>query len=311
MRRFRNRLFIFSIFPILIIVIGIAIPPTPRSKKSFLFTQNTKINLLKNTKDSRIIFIGGSNVGYGLNSKLILDSFNLYPINMGITYNLSLKFILDITLQNIKNGDILVLLPEYLYFHKPLNYGTKELLRMVVDVNKENTGVLSLPQWFNLLEFIPKYSLTKFKFSEYSLKKENEFYSETACNKYGDFFKHWDQSTIAYTDKFTIDGEYNPKVIEYIQEFDKKVRQKGCALIVSFPCIERETYQQDLPKIKVIEKELFSTDIRVIGTSLNYVFDKNQTFDTPYHLLRKGVDLRTKKLIEDLKPLLSKVDIQK
>jgi hypothetical protein len=39
----------------------------------------------------------------------------------------------------------------------------------------------------------------------------------------------------------------------------------------------------------------------VMGSPERYVMPETLMFDTPYHLIKKGVDLRTELMIEDIK----------
>jgi hypothetical protein len=101
---------------ILFIFLGISLPTTPRASKSLLFANLKKDYLLKNVESPRMIFIGGSNLSFGLDSQKIKISLGINPINTGVHAGIGLKYMLDNTIQYIKNGYIIILIPEYHHF---------------------------------------------------------------------------------------------------------------------------------------------------------------------------------------------------
>jgi hypothetical protein len=70
---------------------------------------------------------------------------------------------------------------------------------------------------------------------------------------------------------------------------------------LTFPALQQTSFELEKEKIKAIEKELRKRDLLLIGTPERYVIPDTLIFDTPYHLTKTGVDLRTRLLIEDLK----------
>jgi len=60
--------------PVFIIIASLLLPSNKSFKKSLMFAQLDKNKLLKETLSPRIIFIGGSNISFGLDSKKIKDS---------------------------------------------------------------------------------------------------------------------------------------------------------------------------------------------------------------------------------------------
>ena len=66
---FIKKVILFTFPVIVFFLIGIFLPTTPRASKSLLMAEQNKKALLKNTNSPRIIFVGGSNLSFGLNSK--------------------------------------------------------------------------------------------------------------------------------------------------------------------------------------------------------------------------------------------------
>ena len=79
MRKFILKLVLFALPIVIIFLLALFTPTTPRASKSLLMSSINKDSLLKNTPSPRIIFVGGSNLSFGLNSQMIKDSLSLNP----------------------------------------------------------------------------------------------------------------------------------------------------------------------------------------------------------------------------------------
>jgi hypothetical protein len=301
MTKFIKKIIIFSLLAILIYLFGIFLPTTPRASKSLLMANINKNSLLQNTPSPRIIFVGGSNLSFGLNSEMIKDSLQLNPINTAIHASIGIKFMLDNTLEYVKNGDIILLAPEYSHFYRSLNFGSVELIRTVFDVNFKNIKHLNIFQFANIFPYLPKYSLSKFKPTEYFNVKESDVYSVNSFNQYGDTYTHWGMKKEEFQPYGKISDEFNSDVIDYFEEFNIAVKSKGATLFVSFPGFQETSFNNSTLAIQKVYDELSKSGLMLIGTPERYKIPDSLMFNTPYHLNKKGVDYRTKLLIEDIK----------
>ena len=300
MKKFLKRITWFILPLILLFLSGLFLPATPRTSTSLLFAALKKDSLLANVKAPRIIFVGGSNLSMGLNSRMIKDSLHLNPVNTAIHAGLGLKYMLENTLPYIKEGDTIILVPEYSHFYRDYSAASEELLRSVADANPSTVKLLNTKQVYNLIPFLPKFSLSKFKPSEYRGYKDNKVYSRLSFNEFGDSEGHWNLKGSAVAPK-DINGEYNADIINKIKAFQNEIEKKKATLYISFPGLQDKSYNLEVKKIKNIEKELIKSKFKLLGNTNRYVMPDSLMFDTPYHLTKQGLDLRTKLLIEDYK----------
>ncbi len=298
MRRFLKLLLGFTIPILFLFILGLVLPATPRASKSLLFAYKKKDSLLENTKEPRIIFIGGSNLSFGLNSYAVKDALGVTPVNTAVHGNIGVRYFLENSIGHIKSGDIIIMSFEYEYFYKTYDYTSEELLRMVFDVNKDNWRLLSLKQKIGLLKYVPKYSLSKFKPKEYFSVKENQVYSVNSFNDYGDAVAHWDLGKQNY-EPYTITGNYNEEVVAKIKEFETKAKIKGAKVYITYPCIDEIAYKRSEVKINEVEKALRTHNFNIIGTPREFCLPMNMMFNTSYHLNKAGVDYRTNTLIKE------------
>lgn len=242
MKRFLQKIIVFTLPAIAVIVIGIFLPTTPRAAKSLLMASIDKNSLLLETPSPRILFVGGSNLSFGLNSQMIKDSLQLNPINTAINASIGIKFMLDNTLDYVQKGDIVVLAPEYSHFYRSLNTGSEELLRTVFDVNQKNINHLNIFQIVNIIPYLPKYSLTKFKPTEYLNIKESDVYSVNSFNQFGDTYTHWDMEQQEFPSSGTIKSEFNYEVIKLFEEINFTINEKGAILLITFPGFQETSF---------------------------------------------------------------------
>lgn len=301
MKRLLQKIIVFTLPAIVVIVIGIFLPTTPRASKSLLMASIDKNSLLLETPSPRILFVGGSNLSFGLNSQMIKDSLQINPINTAIHASIGIKFMLDNTLDYVQKSDIVVLAPEYSHFYRSLNSGSEELLRTVFDVNKQNIKHLNIFQIANIIPYLPKYSLTKFKPTEYFYVKESDVYSVNSFNQFGDTYTHWDMEQQEFSPAGTIKSEFNHKVIKFFEEISFAIKEKGGILLVTFPSFQETSFNNSKEQIQKVERELLNSDLEVIGSAVRYKIPDTMMFNTSYHLNKVGVDYRTKMIIYDIK----------
>ena len=79
MKKFISKIVIFFIIFGLIFVIGICLPATPASKNNMITYKIQKDSLMEHTAQPRVVFVGGSNLVFGLDSDKIKKELNLNP----------------------------------------------------------------------------------------------------------------------------------------------------------------------------------------------------------------------------------------
>ena len=290
------------------IVIGVFLPATPRASKSLIFSNLLKDSLMKNVKSPRIIFIGGSNLSFGLNCQMIKDSLNINTINTGIHASIGLIYMMSNSLEFIKEGDIVILVPEYQQFYGDYAYGNdgEELTRTIFDVNISKINLLSIRQIINVIQVLPKYSISKFKKSEYFGVIESDIYSVNSFNKYGDVYKHWGLKKEVFMPFGNMGNNLNQEIFNAIKEYKIEIERRNAVLLISYPGYQDLSYLNTKDNIKEIENQLKRNGFNTIGSPERYMIPDSMMFNTPYHLSKKGVDYRTNLLISDIKKITIK-----
>ena len=301
MKKFLKKIISFSGIMFVLFIVGMLLPPTPKAKRFVLFSKIQKDSLLQNVKSPRIIFVGGSNIMFGLNSQLIKDSLGLNPINVSLTATVGLQYMMDNTLSYIKPNDIVVLMPEYQHYFGSFANGNQGLLRLLLDVDKSGFAHLNMDQWLNVAKRSPEFFISKFDPNEYFDIKKGSTYENNIFNEYGDSDAHWTMKKKSFDpDDFT-NRELNKTIFDEMIKFEKELVGLGASLFVSYPCFQKTSYEINKDEIELVEKQLIKNNFKILGTAQRYQMSDSLMFDTPYHLIKSGVDLRTELLIEDIK----------
>jgi hypothetical protein len=297
------------ILPILILLFTAVFLPAKQSIQNMLYTQIDKNNLLKNTSKPRIIFVGGSNLAFGLDSKRIKDSLHLNPINTGIHINIGLKYMLANTLKYVKADDVIVLAAEYQQFYGDLADGEGELFSLITDVVPQSRNLLDYKQYFKLLKLVPEFAQSKLQplILFYKYPKPNNFvgrYDRKAFNTFGDACAHWKLSAENPKPYSAINESFNYDILKKLIDFKNIVNRKKAKLYITFPGYQYSSYKNSVTAIKQVESQLKDHNFILISTPQEYIIPDNLIFDTPYHLTKKGVDRRTTLLIKNLKKVI-------
>ena len=139
------------------------------------------------------------------------------------------------------------------------------------------------------------------KKNEYLNVTESDVYSVNSFNQFGDTYSHWQMKPQEFEPYGSIKEEFNSDVLKYIEKFNIDVSKKGGIVLVSFPSFQETSFNNSKVAIQKVEDELLKSSLTVIGRPERYKIPDTLMFNTPYHLNKKGVDFRTKLLIEDIK----------
>jgi hypothetical protein len=308
MKEFFLKIMLLFLLVTFIILFILLLPPNNTIRSTNLFAQPVKNNLLKNTPNPRIIFLGGSNISFGLNSQMIKDSLGLNPVNMGIHASIGLKFMLRNSLHYIKEGDIIVIVPEYDQFYGNLADGDINLLSIELDVLHQFKD-LDIKQLISLSKYIPEYAYSKLHLLNYFKAIDTSYTNivgRNSFNKYGDAFIHWSLPKPKNFVSYNIDASLNNDVFEFLDDFREKINDKKALLYITFPCFEENCFSRNYSQILAIENKLKEKGFNILGSPERYSMNDSLIFNTAYHLTKKGVDLRTSLLIKDLKTVIPK-----
>lgn len=293
--------FIIKTLLLIILLLGWIIFKTYNTSihpSNYLQAYNLKCQLLENTESPRIIFVGGSNLAFGLDSQRIKDSLHINVINCGLHAGIGLKFMIDDISTYSKKGDIIVIAPEYHHFYNSSqDIVTLTFLQAVSHWKKIH--LLDFNQINDVLHGIP--SIINYN---YPSSPATGVYSYSSFNEYGDVTGHWelkgkgDSIATPKPFKHTFNQKLGKHLIKKIEELEKK-----CTVIITPPVCRETDYKAMQYNIQEISDFLSQNNHPFYVSPSKHVLPNEFAYDTTYHMNYEGVQLFTSLIIEELKSL--------
>ncbi len=278
-----------------------------------------KNNLLEKTNPPRIIFVGASNLAFGLDSKMIEKEFNMPVVNMGLHGDFGLGFILNNVKQNIQKGDIVVLAIEYYLdkiFYKDVSYATvlypkgKAFIDYDADYYSQeikhyvNEAQIVRQKFFNFIfEKIIRFKEAKVYISTELNSYDTSVYSRNGFNENGDLISHLDKKPFEIlTGGTKFQTQDYGESIDRLNDFLVYVNDHGAQVYFTYPSYAKSEFEKNYKAISDFENQLKKNlKIEIISSPEDSALPDSLFFDSVYHLNIKGREIRTQQVIKALK----------
>ena len=267
-----------------------------------------KFEKLKSTDEPKIIIIGGSNAGFGINSDLLEKETGYAVVNMGLHGGFGQLFNTEIARNYINDGDIVILAYEYgisdATFEK---FGDLDLIMVGLNGNLSMYKELPLKNIPEVLGNIPSYF-------EYKTEKKialSSVYSINSFDEHGNMIYTRDSSAMPdYEDNIdeygglvygdTLLSEDND--FEYLVKLRRFIEKRGATVYFAAPVLLKDAYiGTDENLVYYYEQIEKATGIKCISNPSDYLFPMDHMYDTIYHCNDLGEKTRTERLANDLK----------
>jgi hypothetical protein len=270
----------------------------PLPENSYDLAIIDKNYILANTDSPKIILVGGSNLAFGIDSAAIQSTFHLPVVNMGVQAGFGLGRILDDVLPFLRNGDILLIIPEYQHFTSEWNGGGGAAYELIFDARQFRflwSSYYGLPQKF------PAYLSMHLKGIIARFTAPNPLaYSRYSFNEYGDYIQHLEHENQPFTPSEN-SGFANRSYLNHFYRFVDDFSSRGITVLLSYPSYEAQSFRNNAALIQELDKTFREkTNLQVISKPESYCFPTDLFYDTTYHLNAKGRLMRTGQLIRDL-----------
>jgi len=320
---------------LLILVAGtcLAISLTGRlDENSFLAAVIDKHARLKQLHEPKIIFIGGSNLAFSLDSEMIECRTRCPVVNMAIHAGLGLRYMIEEVRPYVNSGDIVVVVPEYEHFYGNLNGDSQvwhvlalfpEAFRYMISPGQLWTLATTLPQslgegWQRLMLHFAPAAIHRIIFPAWPSRcVGGDFFTRAAFNRYGDHIGHLGcppaqvlaLETNGYNrmirsqrlaDASMDTGFLDKSAFALLAEFANYVSARNARMVLTWPCLAPRLAKIYRLKIRAIQDLLQNyPEIEVWGTPKDAIVPDDDLYDTSYHLNAKG-RLRRAELLLDL-----------
>lgn len=309
MRKFVKKLLLFFFLLISILVLLVfSIPPNPQG---FNQAYSLKEQLMETVPSPRLILVGGSNVAFGFDSKMLEDSLGIKVVNDGLHAGIGLKFMMDDLFSGVRPNDIILISPEYNQFFGNLAYGGLPLAEVITTIVPNKISLLNLSQFIAVVSNVPGNVKSRLQYHfNFVLNKKNPLsdaiYSLSSFNSYGDMCRHWELPTVSYEQLSYIKDTFNKTMAKRFVRQINILKSMGCQVFLYPPAISYSSFYNMEDNIKEIFNFCQQSNTPFMLSAQQCALADTLCFDTPYHLTYTGTILRTKVLIKDLKKYMNK-----
>ncbi|MEM8567458.1 MAG: hypothetical protein AAGF85_13440 [Bacteroidota bacterium] len=272
---------------------------------------NIKHKKLTSSESPRAIFVGGSNLMFGLESELIKERTDYEPVNMGLVGGLRLSFMLNEIKKELSHGDMVILALEYNQLIIPDDGAIPQVLMRIIEQRPQSTQYLNLTHWRLLLDsgvqehvgIVLRNSIRRlFTSLPFFLGYEEENRTQEV-NVYGDLITFRDQPPQqggAYQEVLPDripHGVLNER-IKQLNKFLAYTQKRNVDVVFTYPPIPKSQYFRKQEVANEFHQILVnSLDIPILGTPSDMVFDTDKFINESYHLHGLGIRERTQKLV--------------
>jgi len=290
---------------------------TRASDDNYLAAVLEKDRLIRTTPSPKIILVGGSNLAFGIDSRMIRDSLNVNVVNMGLYAKLGLRYMLAQVKPYVRPHDVLIIVPEYDQFYGKFSEGDNTLNTALLYAPADRIGdfiksysvidVVLRPRMENVRRGFLQATADAFGVkSKYFPPDTNAVYNRRSFDQYGDMMSHLGRKSMnpdsIYVGKLPPASEFNKRTIDDLNDIGDAARVRGAHAYFLFPSYIDRSYTINAGGIAWLERRLVK-DMRIpiLGTPKDFVYPSNWFFDTRYHLNQLGRGPRTVKMIEILR----------
>jgi hypothetical protein len=281
-------------------------------KQGFMAATNDKYALLRQQKQPRIVWVGGSSVVYGVNSPYVAEQLKYQPVNLGLHAGFGVEYMLNEVEPGLQAGDVVVVSLEYENF-EDFPPGPKDVFD-VLEARPQNIEFLPLSYVPAMLDKGLIFTGGVLRRSAMALAGDLDrkpYYRRDSFNEYGDIVAHYNVPNL--TEKVTTDtktfkftDEDIDRVVRRLNLLHERCRTKNIQVFYSYaPLVDRlvEASRPEINKIQAAFKQ--SLQFPVLDTPDEVGYSDEYYFDTRYHLDQRGSQKRSEHLVEKLSPYLS------
>jgi len=315
----RRFLFRASALALAVILSGVLISryDTRATDDNYIAAVLEKDRLIRNTPSPKLILVGGSNLAFGIDSRMLQDSLGMRVVNMGLYAKLGLRYMLAQAKPYIARNDVIVIVPEYDQFYREFANGdftlNTALLYAPADRIDDFTESYSMvdvvlrPRVENARRSFMRGTATVFGVEDrYFPPDTAPLYSRRAFNSFGDMVAHLGRDGLdpdsIFVGPMPAIAQFNEEIIDDLNGVASAARVRGARAWFLFPSYIDRAYSINAARIDSLRARLEpEMEIPIIGTPRDFVFPSKMFFDTRYHLNEEGRKLRTLKMIDVLR----------
>jgi hypothetical protein len=271
----------------------------PVDDNKYLAVTIDKHRILAETKQPRIIFVGDSNLAFGLDSRMVKEKTGYNVVNMGLHGGLGIIYYMDELKPYLKKGDIIIFIFDYQNY---LFDGTGS--NPLIEISIFNPSVLQYYSRENVVKYFKSIPITfqRRMYGFIASAKDDPAYSRSGFNEFGDNEGHLGLVKKLRTAERKIPEEVPEVIVKIFNEFHETWSPKGVDIYLSFSPLIEENKEDQLKSLNKLREHMRkSLKLTIIGKPGPFVYPKEYFYDNPFHLNAEGRKVRTGELIKAMK----------
>lgn len=287
----------------------------PADETGYMAAMIDKRRLLKDTPPPRVILVGGSNLVFGADSKLLAQKLGIPVVNYGLHGGLGLTIILNSLQPDLRSGDIVVISPEYEMFYSNWVDGETIPLTDLLEVQPDFVRYISPRQSLEILQiYVAAVQLKVMRqltsFTGYTSIHTSVYQRSCFDPTTGDAVCHLSQPDLPPDeipgDPFISENaKVNPVAIEELNHFYEVAHQRGASVLFDYPPGRMRNCNATGPQFDELANILKSNILfPILSSPRDNCFPDDNFFNTQYHLNALGRKKRTELLAERIQNAL-------
>ncbi|MBQ9084322.1 MAG: hypothetical protein IJY24_01570, partial [Clostridia bacterium] len=195
-----------------------------------------KYERLSSITEPKIAVVGGSSVAFGLDSELLSRYTGMEVVNFGLYATLGSKVMLDLSIDKMNAGDIVIFAPEPDAQTMSLYFGA-DAVWQAIDVDRGLYDVIAVENKDALLDSFDKYLERKEEYDEkpnpsgvYNIKSFDTYGDICYPRPYNTMAMGYDPNTLFGFEREIISTDF----IDYFNDYTATLNEKGVKVFFSF-----------------------------------------------------------------------------
>jgi len=260
-----------------------------------------KESIADSIQGNKILFASGSNNFLGIRAYQIEEEFKVPTVNMSIHAGLQAEYILHRLKSSVNSGDMVIAPFEYSnlgYTGEPgvtLNKYILSYDKQYVDDHYGLVDRLKLLSSISILDLANSVIFGTTKAED--IEKRANFLKN--INRNGDMLNMTQHDSLkTKKNPFALPKPFDVETtgLKAIKEFNRYCKKNNVTFFITFPNLIKDkayTKKKYQEYFEFLLSYFKSNDIAVIGTPEDAMYPKKLFFDSEYHLISNGSDIRT------------------
>ena len=300
---------IFIAVPLLLAVWGFALPAQYSS--TFLGELPAKRALLAaESNKPRLILVGGSAAAFGVDSALLAKELpDYHPVNFGLYAALGTRVMLDLSINELRAGDLVIVMPEQQQQALSDTVGVAALWQ-AVDGDFSALGCLHARDFGPMLGSFPRFAAAKLRYFLTGAPETDGVYRRDSFNAAGDLASPLCKANImpeGYDPTMPIRFDTALPEAAFcaaLNDYTARAADAGATVYYHFPPMNAlaVTNEDQLNTYAAHLQQVITAPLA--GDPRACVMESGWFYDTNFHLNAAGRTVFTKQLIRDIKAML-------